>query len=532
MSLYKIVATASLISLTPISAYAAGNFLADDGTFKNVSNSQLPTMPANTIKCNNTGVAAVPGDCTGAQTEAILSFTATQTGAVLRSLSSRLGDTVNYLDFGPTMDCTTDDSAKLQAAINAVPGGTVLMPTASFCSAIAVTVTNTTGVRILGQRHGEHHDVGAADVGNCQFKWTGAAAGTMFNFAPISGVGNQRMNGGGIIGCTLDGNADLGGVGLALASTVHGVFDFSATRWSNSAMTVGVVATLGEAKDAQNNIIHLVADQSNTGDGRMITLNGDSTSNASFNEIYLHGVYKNGIPFECTNCDNNLIDTYLFQFPAGTAAAGVQCDSAATAATCRNNFFRRINVSPQAGNKSLWMQGTETNTNPSLANQVLSFDMSNTSIPPTYGTGVIRDWINDATMDHYIGGTLTIGYGSAIGAAYTTTFTPNITCGAGTPTTITPAFRYTQIGKSIKFNLSMSLVNIGTCTGALIFTIPIAADTSVGAILSSANISTGVLEYAHIAPSGTTGIVSVPSTGAFPGINTNFINVSGTYETQ
>jgi hypothetical protein len=63
------------------------------------------------------------------------------------------------------------------------------------------------------------------------------------------------------------------------------------------------------------------------------------------------------------------------------------------------------------------------------------------------------------------------------------TFTPTVTSASGSLTTVTAAGRYTKIGRMVYINCQATLTDVGTGSGALIFTLPftpIAAGTGMG----------------------------------------------------
>jgi len=67
-------------------------------------------------------------------TAPIINFTASGTGAVVRTQQSKNSDIVSVKDFGAVGNGSTDDSTAFQAAVNALPtaGGTILVPSAHY----------------------------------------------------------------------------------------------------------------------------------------------------------------------------------------------------------------------------------------------------------------------------------------------------------------------------------------------------------------------------------------------------------------
>ena len=78
-------------------------------------------------------------------------FLAPGTGAITRTLDSKLGDMVSVKDFGAVGDGTTDDRAAIQAALNAVSagGGTLYFPSGTY--AMSSNVSNTQLVKTIAR---------------------------------------------------------------------------------------------------------------------------------------------------------------------------------------------------------------------------------------------------------------------------------------------------------------------------------------------------------------------------------------------
>jgi hypothetical protein len=102
--------------LVPDPGGAAGTtrFLAEDATFKALSNATLAAMPANTIKGNNTGGSTTPSDLTVAQTQTLLGVGSQMPGTTTNDNASA-GNVGEYIDAlqsfpGPSITSNTPTS--------------------------------------------------------------------------------------------------------------------------------------------------------------------------------------------------------------------------------------------------------------------------------------------------------------------------------------------------------------------------------------------------------------------------------------
>jgi hypothetical protein len=111
-----------------------------------------------------------------------------------------------------------------------------------------------------------------------------------------------------------------------------------------------------------------------------------------------------------------------------------------------------------------------------------------------------------------------------------TTWTPVVTASVGTFTATSAVGRYKQIGKTISFGVAVRCITVGSASVAVVFTLPVSANTSVISIASGGReaLINGSALNCQINGS-TTAFIQYYNT-TFPGADGSLLNVSGTYE--
>jgi hypothetical protein len=156
------------------------------------------------------------------------------TGAVQRTVESKLQDVVSVKDFGAVGDGVADDTAAIQAAIGraiSIGGARVYLPKGTYkvTSTIAWKEDNITLVGDGGAVDGNVAFVGGMTAAinslATRLLWAGSAGGTILQISPYPDDGTQPpVVGGGLVDIAIDGDS-IAGYGIDLRSLRYSRFE-------------------------------------------------------------------------------------------------------------------------------------------------------------------------------------------------------------------------------------------------------------------------------------------------------------------
>lgn len=323
-----------------------------------------------------------------------LSISATNFAAELKTDITLFDQTdagiASVKDYGAVGDGVTDDTAAIQAAITAVQtagGGPLNFPAGTYNISSTLTVS-ASNVMLAGAGGDTNHNVGTQGTSaSTKLVWVGAASGTMVKFTSPTGASAQKQNGGGMVGFFMQ-CAGVAGIGLQVQSWNTGEFrDLGIINPATTGIDMGVVATLGDARDPQNNRFSQISVRCVEGSGAsasILRLDGDATANTSLNVFeQIDGLFVNGNAYLLKNCDNNLFIRCRAFCASGTGASiEFQGSNAATSQTARSNVFFHFTA-----NAAAICRGTSSYTYASYDNNLLYLDQDNSTPAPTVETG-------------------------------------------------------------------------------------------------------------------------------------------------
>ena len=293
---------------------------------------------------------------------------------------------VSVLHYGAVVDGATNDAPAIQAAIDALPanGGDILLPPGVLAIASTIVVSKS-NVRLLGVGGDNRHDTAPFILNaGSRLKWTGAVGGTMLRFTSTSGASNPKMTGGGLKGVVLDAAA-VAGRCLEIWSWNSGRFeDLLLYDPTIVALDFDVVASLADARDAQENVFSRIWITALSGSADGVRM-GSSTpgANPSYNTFANLVVQVNtGTGIALSNCDNNHFK-HTRVTPTGGGNAVVFNGSNTNAAyVARDNVFDHLTTA-----SPVIVRGTTSFTYAAGRNHLTNLDQTNGTVSPTVEPG-------------------------------------------------------------------------------------------------------------------------------------------------
>jgi hypothetical protein len=432
-------------------------------------------------------------------------ITQSGTGAVERTLTSKLGEIITPEDFGAVGDGATDDLTPLTNFFNELISGTAagggIMPNKTYAITGALPTINVGKIRLHGYR-ASHHDTGSPT--GTTIKYTGPAGATMLTIAPTEGASAQGLHGLDICGIAFNCNS-LAAKGVLMKSVSNSRIDIACYNATDTGFELDCATTLGEATDVKNNQIWYRGRQVEAASGVSLRLKGDGSGNVSFNRFYFVDIQHkdaSGIIEECA--DNNRWDVCrVFRTAAGSATNSIEWLGGATSgASCRNEIFENLTTTVAAIAK-----GTGTYTVGAQRIFIEHLDKENSTPTPTEETGTT---IYDGEWRSY---------------------TPTISANTGTFTSVVGTGRYRRAKRLMYLYVQVAITTNGTASVNIHATLPAAAAAAAGTrTFAGMENTTGVMQRGVINSSGTD-LIMTSYDATYYGADGRTIQMSGVYET-
>lgn len=309
---------------------------------------------------------------------------------------------INVFTYGARGDGITDDTAAIQAAIDATEsssGGTVFFPPGTYLLSTTLVV-NRKNVTLLGAGADTGHDVGTSLEPGSQLKWIGASGGTMLRVTAVEGASGERITRCSVQGVSLNGDK-IAGIGLQVLSAHQCVVeDVTLGFFTEAALDIDSVDTLGEARDTQHcRFTGLNFRQHTTvPEGIPIRIRGEATYNTSFNYFEnINVIHKDAVALDIGGSDNNVFVMFRANRASGGTGGGVLNRAGATSGeAATSNYF--IHLSPGPG--GVTFEGTAVAASPSTG-QIFFYDQGNGAPLPVIGTGCkVQYWVEKGWLRH------------------------------------------------------------------------------------------------------------------------------------
>lgn len=422
------------------------------------------------------------------QEAAYVSYLPAGAGAVVTDVQSRLREAVSVKDFGAVGDGAADDTAAIQACIDANPARRIFFPKGVY--KVSSTIWNKYDGTILeGESVGAYTFGQADDSYGTTLQWAGSAGGTVVKVARFESTSAPySFSGGGIKNIRIDClGTNTAGVGLYIPDANNCVFEhIKIDQASSKALDLtGYVPDVTGINSVYNCAFRdMMITVTGTGDGIYMgdTPNvggGDHPAFVTFDNIHI--TYSSGIAINIYEAD----DTNFTNVGISRAAGGTGDAIVLQGSGTHGNHFRCLNVTNTDGTSPLiWVKsgvratyfeiaGIDKNIRPTIDVGAEAFYLylgsNNVAYDSEFRSPVIRlPNINKGEanyLDWYEEGT----------------FTPTIAFG-GASVGVTYGYqsgRYVRIGRTVFITCSFSLTSKGSSTGtATISGLPFTSSSS------------------------------------------------------
>lgn len=250
---------------------------------------------------------------------ALIGYLQAGTGAVTRTVQSRLREIISVLDFGADPTGVADSTTAIQEAINAAQslgGGIVRFCQGVFKVSSTLTISSS-NVVMEGQGGNTPHDAGTNGAATTLIQWAGGASTVIDVRTPnLSTIAIQT--GMGVCKLEVDGNATAT-TGISVTSIRKGIFEDLHVQncvTQSYLVTTYTKASMSEPPDTQQcyfrqcgwRNVDTAPVQGAHGFVLTSAAPGTAAANTSYNEFYnCQGQSYNGEGFYMIDADNNVL---------------------------------------------------------------------------------------------------------------------------------------------------------------------------------------------------------------------------------
>lgn len=314
----------------------------------------------------------------------------------------------NVKDYGAIGDGTADDTAAIQAAINAAQlanGGTVFVPAGLY--KVTSTLTITSGRVVLqGVTRAGDWDLSASGLGST-IRWYGTnGGGPVIQVQPVTNGGT--ISSGAIRNLTINGSNGAGliaATGLLLVNIFGWEFTNLEVRGcSTVAVDMNSAAIVSGIKGVVRCIFDNIVVRVDSGVPNAIGFRLDSqdtqgdVNTCHFRSCSVH--YYNGVGFQLKNCDTNwFIGCTSHRLLNGTGTSvEFQGSNTSASLTARFNTFIGFiqDYDTGTGNGPPIARGTTSYTFPSRNNSFIAYTRGNGNQLPVVETGATLRYVSDS----------------------------------------------------------------------------------------------------------------------------------------